>query len=72
MMSQNSRTLGCGLFIDSGADVALFPLSMANHEEGELQFSTKTKLQDAQGNRTQEVRKVLKFPCMTLMDEKFF
>ena len=35
----------------SGADVALFPLSMADYGEGELQFSTKTKLQDAQGNR---------------------
>ena len=39
------------IIIDSGADVALFPLSMANHGEGELEFSTKTKLQDAQGNR---------------------
>ena len=41
------------IIIDSGADVdvALFPLSMADHGEGELQFSTKTKLQDAQGNR---------------------
>ena len=42
------------IIIDSGADVALvalFPLSMADHGEGGLQFSTKTKLQDAQGNR---------------------
>ena len=39
------------IVIDSGADVALFPVSMADHGEGELQFSTKTKLQDAQGNR---------------------
>ena len=39
------------IIIDSGADVALFPLSVAGHGEGELQFSTKTKLQDAQGNR---------------------
>ena len=27
---------------DSGADVALFPLSIADQGEGELQFSTKT------------------------------
>ena len=39
------------IIIDSGADVALFPLSMADHGEGELQFSAKTKLQGAQGNR---------------------
>ena len=39
------------IILDSGADVALFPLSMAGHGKGELQFSTKTKLQDAQGNR---------------------
>ena len=39
------------MIIDSGADVALFPLSVADHGEGELQFSAKTKLQDAQGNR---------------------
>ena len=38
--------------VDSGADVALFPLSIADHGDGELQFSTKTKLQDAKGNRT--------------------
>ena len=40
------------IIFGSGADVALFPLSMADHGEGEPQFSTKTKLQDAQGNRT--------------------
>ena len=34
-----------------GADVALLPLSMADHGEGELQVSAKTELQDAQGNR---------------------
>ena len=39
------------IIIDSGADVALFPLTMADHGEGELQLSAKTKLQDAQGNR---------------------
>ena len=39
------------VIIDSGADVALSPLSMADHGEGELQFSTKTQLQDTQGNR---------------------
>ena len=39
------------IIIDSGADVALFPLSMAHRGEGELEFSTKTKLQDVQGNR---------------------
>ena len=37
--------------IDCGADVALFPLSMADHGAGGLHFSAKTKLQDAQGNR---------------------
>ena len=37
------------IIIDRGADVALlFPLSMADHGEGELPFSTKTKLPDAQ------------------------
>ena len=36
---------------DSGADVALFPLSMAGHGEGEVEFNTKAKLQNAQGNR---------------------
>ena len=39
------------IIIDSGVDVALFPLSMANRGEGELEFSAKTRLQDAQGNR---------------------
>ena len=39
------------IIIDGGADVALFPLSMAAHGKGELQFSAKTKLQDAQGSR---------------------
>ena len=52
------------IIIDSGADVALFPLSMADHGEGALQFSTKTKLQNAQGSCIpKEARKVLKFPC---------
>ena len=36
------------IIIDSGADVALFPASMAGHGEGELEFSAKTQLQDAQ------------------------
>ena len=36
--------------VDSGADVALFPLSMANHGE-ELEFNAKTKLLDARQNR---------------------
>ena len=40
------RRLGEEGEIDSGADVALLPLSMAVHGEGELEFSTKTK-----GNR---------------------
>ena len=39
------------IIIDSGADVALFPLSVADHGEGELEFSARTKLQDEQGNR---------------------
>ena len=38
------------IILDGGADVALFPLSMANHGE-ELEFNAKTKVQDAQGNR---------------------
>ena len=38
------------IIIDSGADVALFSLSMAGHGEGEFEFSTKTKLQDVRGN----------------------
>ena len=50
------RRLGEGnedvaIIVDSGADVALFPFSMADHGEGEIQFSTKTKIQHAQGNR---------------------
>ena len=40
------------IVIDSGADVVFYPLSMADHGEGELEFSAMTKLQDAQGNRT--------------------
>ena len=32
---------------DSGADVALSPLNMAGHGEGELGFHLATKLQDA-------------------------
>ena len=36
------------IIIDSGADVALFPLNMADHE---LEFNSATKLQHAQGNR---------------------
>ena len=40
------------IIIDSGADVALFPLSVADRGNGELQFSAKTKLQDVQANRT--------------------
>ena len=47
------------IFLDSGAHVALFPLSMAN-----LQFSTKTKLQDAQQNRT-PTKRGAKFPCVS-------
>ena len=39
------------IIINSGPDVALFHFSMANHGEGELEFSTKTKVQDAQKNR---------------------
>ena len=39
------------IIIDGGADAALFPLSVADRGERELQFSAKTKLQDAQGNR---------------------
>ena len=35
----------------SGADIALYPLSVADHGEGELEFNAATKLQDAQGNR---------------------
>ena len=31
------------IIIDSGADVALSPLSMADHGEGELEYSAKTK-----------------------------
>ena len=47
------------IIIDSGADVALFSLSMAGHGEGEFEFSTKTKLQDVRGNHIpQGVRKV--------------
>ena len=58
---------------DSGAGVALFPLSMAGHGEGELDYSAKTKQQDAQGNRIPtRARKVLKSSCATLMDAKFF
>ena len=38
------------IVIDSGADVALFPLSVADRRKGALQFSAKTTLQDAQGN----------------------
>ena len=38
------------IIIDGGADVALFPLSMANHGE-ELEFNAKTKLLDARQNR---------------------
>ena len=59
------RKWGCvAIIVDSGADVALFPLSMADHGEGALQFSTKTKLQNAQGSCIpKEARKVLKFPC---------
>ena len=39
------------IIIDSGADVALFSLTMADHGEGEPEFNAATKLQDAQGNR---------------------
>ena len=39
------------IILDSGAEGALFPLRMADHGEGELEHSAKTKLQDAQGNR---------------------
>ena len=59
--------------IDSGADVALFPSSMAGDGGGELEFSAKTKLQDAQGSRipTGIGGCEKKFPCVTLMDVKF-
>ena len=55
------RGLGDGnedaaIIIDSGADVAWFLLSMAHRAEGELEFSAKTKLQDAQIVSPQEVR----------------
>ena len=43
---------------------------MADHGEGDLEFSAKTKLQDAQGNRIPT--KVLKFPRVILMDAKYF
>ena len=36
------------VIIDSGSDVALFLLDMADHGEGELEFNPATKLQDAQ------------------------
>ena len=39
------------IVIDSGADVAQFPLNMAGHREGELEFKSATKLQAAQGNK---------------------
>ena len=39
------------IIVDSGADVALFPLNMADHGEGELEFNPATKLQGAQGIR---------------------
>ena len=38
------------IIFDSGADVALFPLNMADHGEGELAPNSATKLQDAQGD----------------------
>ena len=46
------ETADVAIIIDSGADVALFPLSVADRGNGELQFSAKTKLQDVQANRT--------------------
>ena len=35
------------IIIDRGADVALFPVSMANQGQGDLLCNIKTRLQDA-------------------------
>ena len=46
-LRMRSPTLGdlehVAISIDSGADVALVPLSMADHGEGELEFNSATK-----------------------------
>ena len=50
-LGEENEDVNVAIIIYSGADVALFPLSVADHAEGEQRFSTKTKPQDAQGNR---------------------
>ena len=55
-----------------GADVALLPLSMADHGEGELQVSAKTELQDAQGNRIPTGGATSVETSLILMNEKNF